>query len=92
MRVTTPQLWLPKVSQSRRDLAARVRSMRDVDGLTFVEIAKRLNSAGVTSPRGGAFYQQVVFSIYRKWTARDAREQRLVRADLIEVRVFQMEH
>ena len=66
--------------------------MRDVDGLTFVEIAQRLNSAGVASPRGRAFYQQVVFSIYRKWTARDEREQRFVKVDLLEVRVFEMEH
>ena len=61
--------------------------MREKDGLTFLEIAERLQAVGITSPLGRPLYQQIVFSLYRNWTERLVRERRPVRAVLVDVSV-----
>ena len=85
--VTTPQLWQSRQSESHLLLARRVVELRNVEGLSFVAIAQKLNNDGVLSPRGMPFYQQLVFSMYKKWTLRGLREQRLVRVTLEDVSV-----
>lgn len=72
--VTTPQLWQPRHAEGHRALAELVLWLRDQSGLEFAQIADELNSLGQLSPRGKRFYQELVYSIYRKWTRRLSRE------------------
>jgi len=86
--VTTPQLWQPSHSEGHRALAELVLRLRDQSGLDFARIATQLNCAGVLSPRGKPIYPQLVYSIYRKWTARMMRERRNTTVVLKEVLIL----
>lgn len=54
-------------------LSDRVIWLRDVLGLTFLAVAKRLIGEGYKSPRGISLGAESVFSIYKKRKIRDTR-------------------
>ena len=57
-------------------MAELVLRLRDQSGLDFARIADELNLSGLLSPRGKPFYGALVYSIYRKWSARLIRERK----------------
>ena len=85
--MTCPQLWQPSHSEAHRGLADLVVRLRDQSSFDFARIANELNTAGLVSPRGKSFYAALVYSIYRKWTARLQRERRRVVVTLKDVSV-----
>ena len=85
--MTAPQLWQPSHSEGHRALAELVLRLRNQSGLDFARIADELNSSGQLSPRGKAFYPELVYSIYRKWTLRQCREARRMTVYLKDVRL-----
>ena len=76
VQVTAPQLWESRHRPEHLVVAARVRDLRDTQGLTFAEIASVLNREGVPSPRGKRFYAALAYSIYRKWRRRAERAEK----------------
>jgi hypothetical protein len=87
VRVISPQLWRPRIPSASRSLAALIVQSRDEAGASFAAIADELNRKGLSSPRGVPFYASLVYSIYRKWRAKNEREQRRVHVDLMDVSV-----
>jgi hypothetical protein len=54
-------------------LSDTIIRLRDIDQLTFKDIANLLISKGYQSPRGFSLGAESVFSIYKKRKIRDAR-------------------
>ena len=54
-------------------LSDSIIRLRDIDQLTFKDIANLLISKGYQSPRGFSLGAESVFSIYKKRKIRDAR-------------------
>ena len=71
--IRTSALTSGPYTQSQTDLFRRVLAMRELQKLTFLEIATRLTEQGCQSPRGKPLSAELVFSIYKKGKKRFAR-------------------
>ena len=71
--IRTSALTSGPYTQSQTDLFRRVLALREMQKLTFLNIATRLTALGFLSPRGKPLSAELVFSIYKKGKLRFAR-------------------
>jgi hypothetical protein len=71
--INTAALISGPYTQSQTDLFRRVLALRELQKLTFLDIATRLTEQGFLSPRGKPLSAELVFSVYKKGKRRFAR-------------------
>jgi len=70
--ITTKALWFGAYSEKSQECHRLIVDMRN-EGLGYRRIAKRLNEAGITTPRGCTWTSPSVYSILKKAGIRSAR-------------------
>ena len=70
------------------ELSDKVLALRDIDRLTYKQIADQLIVGGYRSPRGFDLGPESVFSIYKK---RKIRDLRLNAAPKLELKIIEIE-
>lgn len=71
--IETRRLSLNLLSTDRTDRHTLMQALHD-EGLSDAQIAARLNALGVRTPRGRAYYAELVFVTRRKARLRMARK------------------
>jgi hypothetical protein len=71
--VTTPRLNPYPRSLEQLDLLRRAVALRELEGLTFAAIAKRLSDQGYKGARGAALTPEGVFALIKKGKPKQPR-------------------
>ncbi len=85
--IRPPALISSPYTQTQTDLFRRVLALRELEKLTYLDIAKRLDGEGFLSPRGCPLSAELVHSVYKKGKK---RFERMTAAPAVEIRDFQI--
>jgi hypothetical protein len=85
--IRTPALVSSPYTQRQIDLFRRVLALREIEKLTYCDIATRLDREGFLSPRGCPLSAELVYSIYKKGKKRFAR---MTSAPAVEITDFKI--
>ena len=85
--VSTSALTSGPYTQAQTDLFRHVLALRELEKLTYLDIANRLKEQGFLSPRGCPLSAELVYAIYKNGKRRFAR---LTASPRVELADFQI--